>query len=263
MEGKDVAARVAAAAKSGRVIVGGGDGTQGSAAGIAAEAGATLGILPLGTRNHLARELGIPMDLPGAAQIIANGGTRSIDLSNVNDRVFVNNASIGFYPDMVRARDDLRDRHGLPKWVANLPAAWATLTQLRHRRFRLTIDGATQAVRTPLLFVGNNVYSLDLGKVGQRDALDDGKLSLFAVAPNSRAGLIGFAMRAIAGRSDATRDFAALGVCEHIDLSAHHRAIQVAIDGEIVRMTTPLHFSVQPKALSVFAPETPAAFTPS
>ncbi|MDB5715253.1 MAG: diacylglycerol kinase family lipid kinase [Sphingomonadales bacterium] len=251
--GEDIAARVEAATKTGAVVVGGGDGTLGSAAALVSKAGATLGILPLGTRNHLARELGIPMDLPGAAKIIADGHKRKIDLSSVNGHIFVNNASIGIYPAMVRARDDLQDRHGLPKWIANVPAGWQTLGNLRHHRLRLTMDGAAKPVRTPLLFVGNNVYSLDIGKVGQRDALDDGKLSVFAVSPNSRAGLIGFGLRAMIGRSNADSDFAALGVCRTMELAAHASTIEVAVDGEIIRLKTPLKFEVMPRALEVFA----------
>lgn len=253
---KDIEGRVKAAAKAGAVVVGGGDGTLGSAAAIVARTGATLGILPLGTRNHLARQLGIPMDLPGAAKVIADGLKRKIDLSSVNDHVFVNNASIGMYPAMVRMRDDLQKSHGLPKWIANIPAGWQTLGNLRHHRLRLTMDGAAKPIRTPLLFVGNNVYSLDIGKVGQRDALDDGKLSVFAVSPNSRAGLIGFGLRALIGRSDSERDFAALGVCQTLELASHSKTIEVAVDGEIMRLRTPLKFAVKPNALEVFAPRT-------
>lgn len=251
--GDDIATHVGKAASQGAVVVGGGDGTLGSAAAVVAKAGATLGILPLGTRNHLARELGIPMDLPGAAKIIADGHKRRIDLSDINGHVFVNNASIGMYPAMVRARDGLQKDHGLPKWIANIPAGWQTLGNLRHHRMRLTMDGAAKPIRTPLLFIGNNVYSLDLGKVGQRDALDDGKLSVFAVSPNSRAGLIGFGLRALIGRTNADRDFAALGVCRTMRLDAHARTIEVAIDGEIVRLETPLNVKVDPGALEVFA----------
>lgn len=236
------------------MVVGGGDGTLGSAAAVVAASGVTLGILPLGTRNHLARQLGIPMDLPGAVKVIGDGLKRRIDLSSVNDHVFVNNASIGMYPAMVRVREDLQKHHGLPKWIANIPAGWQTLGNLRHHRLRLTMDGAAKPIRTPLLFVGNNVYSLDLGKVGQRDALDDGKLSVFAVSPNNRAGLIGFGLRAMIGRSESQRDFAALGVCETLELASHAKTIEVAVDGEIVRLQTPLNFTVKQHALEVFAP---------
>jgi diacylglycerol kinase family enzyme len=255
VDGADICARVEKAVAKGPVVVGGGDGTLGSAAAIVAKAGATLGILPLGTRNHLARELGIPMDLPGAAKVIAEGRKRKIDLSSVNDHVFVNNASIGMYPAMVRAREGLQKTHGIPKWIANIPAGWQTLGSLRHHRLRLTMDGAAKPIRTPLLFIGNNVYSLDIGKVGQRDALDDGKLSVFAVSPNSRTGLIAFGLRAMIGKSDAESDFAALGVCKTMQLSAHARTIDVAIDGEIVRLETPLKVKVLPGALEVFAPK--------
>ncbi|MBA3896627.1 MAG: hypothetical protein H0X36_05750 [Sphingomonadaceae bacterium] len=251
VEGDEIAKTVAKlAASGGTVAVGGGDGTLGASADALSEADATLGILPLGTRNHLARELGIPMDLEGAAVVIAARATRRIDLSRAGDRTFVNNASIGIYPRMVRARD----AQNLPKWLANFPAAWTTLKQARHHRLRLTLDGSTDVVRTPLLFVGNNIYSLDAGHVGTREAMDDGKLSVFAVADRSRLGLIGFALRTLAGRGDPERDFCALGICERLTVDARGRGIDVAIDGEVMRLSTPLEFAVRPGALTVLAP---------
>lgn len=250
VEGCDIVETVARLAKSGAVAVGGGDGTIGCAAESIAAAGATLGLLPLGTRNHLARQLGIPMELAEAAKVIAGGHAEKIDLSTVNDATFVNNVSIGLYPEMVRERD----ANSLPKWLANFPAAWTTLKRARHHRLRVTMDGASEVIRTPMLFVGNNIYSLDAGKVGERQTLDDGQLSVFAVARRGRLGLIGFALRALTGRADPEADFAALGVTKRLRVDAHARSIEVAIDGELKRLTTPLEFGVRPGALSVFTP---------
>jgi diacylglycerol kinase family enzyme len=254
VDGRDLIPTITRLAKTGAVAIGGGDGTQGCAAAILSKAGATQGILPLGTRNNLARQLGIPLDLDGAVQLIAEGRIRAIDLSVVNGQTFVNNASIGLYPKMVEIREDAQQR-GLPKWLAKVPASWTVLKNLTHRRYRLILDDAAQPVVTPLLFVGNNVYSLDAGKVGTRDALDDGKLSVFAVAKSTRLGLIGFAIRMLRGRSDAARDFAAIGTCATLTVVARRRRISVALDGEVFRLTTPLKFSIRPGALSVFVPK--------
>jgi diacylglycerol kinase family enzyme len=253
VDGASLTATIERLSKNGAVAIGGGDGTQGCAAAILSKAGAKHAILPLGTRNNLARQLGIPLDLDGAVKLIANGHTRMIDLSDVNGQTFVNNASIGLYPKLVKFREQGRKR-GLPKWLANIPAAWRVLRNIGHRRYRLVLDNAPQPVVTPLLFIGNNVYSLDSGKVGVRDAMDDGKLSVFAVAKNTRWGLIGFAIRTLRGRSDPARDFAAIGTCKTLTISARRRRIPIALDGEVMRLETPLKFSIKPSALTVFAP---------
>lgn len=254
--GGDLAAAVTAAASAPLVVVGGGDGTLGCAAGALAEAGggAALGILPLGTRNHLAAELGIPTDLAAAVRLLATDARRRIDLGRVNGRHFVNNASIGFYPAMVERRDALRARLGLPKALANLPAAWATLARARHHRLQLLLDGERRPVRTPLLFVGNNRYRLDRRAVGTRARLDEGVLSVFAVGPRGRAGLVALALRTLAGRADPDGDYAALGAARAFTVRPHRREIAVALDGEVARLRGPLRFECLPGALAVAAP---------
>lgn len=232
------------------VVVGGGDGTLGAAAGELARGKAALGILPLGTRNHLARALGVPLDLGEAAKLIAARPLRRIDLARVNGHAFVNNAAIGAYPQLV----DERDARDAPKWLATLPAAWTTLKRLRHHRLRLTMEGRSEPVATPLLFVGNNRYSLDAGHLGERESLADGVLSVLAVAARRRRQLIGFAVRTLLGRADPERDFAVIGDTAALTVEAHARSVAIALDGEVMRLATPLRFAVEPRALPVVAP---------
>lgn len=236
------------------VVVGGGDGTLGCAAECLAGTDTALGILALGTRNHLARELGLPLDLPGAARVIADRPLRHIDLARVNGHAFVNNASIGLYPSLVRYRDAERDRHLVPKWLAAVPACYAALKRLRHHRLYLSASGTEQAVVTPMLFVGNNRYELVRGRIGERRALDDGVLSIFAVASHRRLALIGFALRTFAGRADPKRDFAAIGDAAALTVTGASRDIDVALDGEVMRLKVPLHFTIEPRSLRVVAP---------
>lgn len=254
IDGACIADAVAQAADAPIVAVGGGDGTIGSAAGVIVDRGsqATLAILPLGTRNHLAGELGIPADLAEATKLIAAGTTRCIDLARVNGRAFINNASIGFYPDMVERREAMQAR-GLPKWIANFPAAGQVLGRARHHRLYLRLKGLEQAMRTPMLFVGNNRYALELGQVGKRQALDDGKLSLYAVERGGPPKLVWMALRTILGRADPGRDFAALAETESFEVEAHQGSLRIALDGEVMRLTSPLRFEVQPRALTVIA----------
>lgn len=231
------------------VIMGGGDGTLGSAAGILAEAGSTMAILPLGTRNHLARQLGLPLDLAEAAKVIAAGRTKRIDLGRVGDRVFVNNASVGLYTRLVRDREAMR----LPKRLANIPAAWRVLRHLHPHSMQLSIDGQTHHMATPLLFIGNNRYSLEQGSVGDRQSLSQGELAFYAVAPLKPLQLIGMAVRTLIGRAQPNRDFCALETGTDATL-AGSAALDVACDGEVERMRLPLKFTSLPRALEVVVP---------
>jgi diacylglycerol kinase family enzyme len=256
VEGGGIARAVQAHATAPLIVVGGGDGTLGTALYARRGLGAT-GILPLGTRNHLARDLAIPTALADAAKLIAGGNTRMIDLATVNGQGFVNNASVGLYPVMVRHREAVT-RGGLPKWAATLPAAWAALRRLSHHRMYVETGGAWgQYLRTPLLLVGNNRYALELGHLGERDSLQDGRLSVFAVAAHSRLGLLWFGLRALFGRSDPSRDFAMLGEFAEIVVRSRAGRIDVALDGEVHRLSLPLRFAVLPGAVRVCVPDDP------
>ncbi|QQV78720.1 sphingosine kinase [Sphingomonas aliaeris] len=254
IDGCDMQEAVAKRAHLPVVVVGGGDGTIGCAAGEVRNGKAALGILPLGTRNHLARELDIPLDLDEAARVIAKGDKRQIDVARVNDHFFINNASIGLYPAMVREREEEQEAHGLPKWIAAIPASWTALKRLRHHSLRLRTPAATREVRTPMLFVGNNHYSLEAGRIGKRDALNDGRLSVFALASRGRAALIGFALRAAIGKVKRQEDFAAIGDVPELTVTGRSDDVDIALDGEVRTLTLPLEFRVDPGALTVIAP---------
>jgi diacylglycerol kinase family enzyme len=119
---------------------------------------------------------------------------------------------------------------------------------------RLRVGKGDRPIRTPILFVGNNRYVLERGRIGQRAALEDGTLSVFAVAARSRLGLIWFAVRALFGAVDIERDFAALGECHELTVDSRSRAIDIALDGEVRRMAPPLRFGVMARAIEVRVP---------
>src|SRR5688572_20305287 len=164
-----------------RIIIGGGDGTVSAAAGALAGSKVALGILPLGTLNHFARDLGIPFDLDQAAAAIASGKERRVDIAEVNGRAFVNNASIGLYPLMVVDRDAQRERLGRSKRLAMLVASLRTMTRFHARRLKLSTDGGEARVDTPLLFVGNNDYRLAMPGAGRRESLDGGQFCVMVM----------------------------------------------------------------------------------
>lgn len=255
LKGGELREAIKAKADAPLVVVGGGDGTLGCAAQTLVDhGGATLGILALGTHNHLAKELGIPADLGEAAKLIVARPTRRIDLARVNGRVFVNNASVGFYPLLVRERETHQDKHGLPKWLANIPAAREALRRLPQHRMHLDLPDGGRDVTTPMLFVGNNRYAMDAGKVGKREALDAGVMSLFAVSARSSGALIGVVLRTLIGRADTRRDFAAIGEARRFTVDDGSSDREIALDGEVVELDMPLEFSIEPGALEVVAP---------
>lgn len=183
------------------VVAAGGDGTVSSAAAQLAGTGRPLGLLPLGTLNHLARDAGIPADLDAAAAVIAAGFSRPIDVADVNGRVFVNNSGVGLYPDMVRFREAEQER-GRPKRVAMLSASLRALRSFKQRRLWISAPGVETPIRTPLLFVGNNRYRASQFALGRRETLDGGELSLHAVKARGRAHLFWAGLRGLIGRLD-------------------------------------------------------------
>ena len=236
------------------VVVGGGDGTLSCAANALAGTTAALGILPLGTLNHLALALGIPPSLPDAVALFRDAPIRAIDVVRVNGRVFINNASIGLYPAMVEERDATRDRHGVPKWLAAIPASLSAIRRLRHHRLRLNHDSGDVTVATPMLFVGNNRYSLEVGRLGERAVLDHGTMSVLAIASHRRLALIGFAVRTLVGRVDMQADFAEVAETAAMTVEGRSRHVRIAMDGEVVRMAMPLRFETVAGGLRVVAP---------
>jgi diacylglycerol kinase family enzyme len=250
VDGEGVAGARAKHAGAPRVAVGGGDGTLATAAEASAAGNGELAILPLGTRNHFAGQLGIAPDLESAAKLAAGGEARRVDLGQAGDRVFINNLSVGAYVDLVREREASR----LPKLLATVPAMWSTLRKLRSRPFELTIDGKPTAIRTPLLFVGNNRYEIEEGRTGERASLDDGLLSIYAVAPLSRAALIVAALRILIARPRMHRDFALDRTAREVRIEGPGARLEVALDGERIPFDLPLTIRIVPRALAVVSP---------
>lgn len=258
LDPKDLAEAIRSHGSAPVVAVGGGDGTLGNAAQALRGTGSALAVLPLGTRNHLARALGVPLDLAKAAEVAAAGERRRIDLGRAGERIFVNNASIGLYPRLVRERD----RRQLPKWLGTIPAAWRVLRTMRPHRYALSVDGEHRVIRTPLLFIGNNHYSLEPGSLGERESLDDGALSLCAVRAEGPLQLVWLAFKVLVGLSNQEQDFEDLAEAKSITIETFGSGageIGVAVDGEVTRMALPLHFDILPSALGVVAPRLPAA----
>ena len=235
------------------VVVGGGDGTISAAASALLGTKTALGILPLGTLNHFARDLGIPTELEEAAALIATGKPRPVDVAEMNGRVFINNSAIGLYPLMVLDRDAQQRKLGRSKRLAVVVASIRTLARFNHQRLTLTVNDEKEQIDTPLLFVGNNDYRLDLGGPGQRDSIEDGRLSVFVMRKKTRRGLVAAMIRVLIDRPRPD-DMVALENVQRLRVSSHRSSLAVSLDGEVVGAKPPLDYKVRAKALRVIAP---------
>jgi diacylglycerol kinase family enzyme len=252
--GDAVRERWAASPQPRAVVVAGGDGTVNAVVGAAADAGAVLGVLPLGTFNHFAKDLGLPQGIEEAAAALAGGEVVDIDLGEVNGRCFANNAVLGAYPEVVAERDQLRDRRGWGK-VRALPVAMVAVL----RRFpvhRLDLAGPgyrRRRVRTTLLFVGNGLFDNPAGGVPRRAVLTDGVLGVAMARSSTRWGLVRTVWRAVRRGAEAEPQLDLVELPE-LTASMRTRRIRVALDGEVCWMEPPLRFRVRPAALRVLAP---------
>jgi diacylglycerol kinase family enzyme len=256
LSGGDCAVRARAVAERGDplLIAGGGDGTISAAASAIVGTGTLLGILPLGTLNHFARDLGIPAEIDAAAKLIASGTERRVDVGEMGDRIFINNSAIGLYPLMVVDRDRQRRHLGRSKRLAMIVAALRTLARFKHRRLTLTVnDERTGRVDTPLLFVGNNDYRIDFGAPGERESLEDGQLCVLVMRKKTRRGFLAASIRAFLGRSRRD-DMVRLEGVETLRVSSPRSQLVVSLDGEVVRAEPPLEYRIRKRSLRVIAP---------
>jgi len=247
--GGDLTKRAQAACAAGARVVAaaGGDGTLCAVAQALVGTDVRLGVLPFGTRNHFARDVGVPLDLKQAAALLGTDYVRRIDVGRVNDRYFLNNASIGLYPELV----DLREQEvkSLSKSLRMLLAGLQLMR--RARPIPIELRYASARVREPiwLVFVGNNSYHLGLFNAGQRTTLDAARLDV-VVVPARRRGLARLALQ----RSDPhPRHIIGAEVDAATVQPLNTTTCSVAYDGEAIQMTAPFAFRSMPGALRVVA----------
>jgi diacylglycerol kinase family enzyme len=247
----DRQARAAVQAGCRVAVAAGGDGTVNAVASAVIEHGIPMAVLPVGTLNHFAKDLGLPLELAEAVRVAAEGAVRRVDVAEVNGRLFLNNSSIGVYPRIV----DLRNRYGgrgAAKWLA---ALWASLTVLRRRPFlgvRIRADEEVVVRRTPFVFVGNNEYRMVGLHAASRESLTGGTLALYVMHASRRRGLLGLAWRVFFRGVEQVEELELFRV-EEAAVETRRRRVQVSLDGEVAVLQTPLEYRSRPAALQVVA----------
>jgi len=239
------------------IVAGGGDGTVSTVAAALVDTGIVFGVLPLGTLNHFARDLGIPLELADAVAVLARGEAGRVDVGEVNGRIFVNNSGLGLYPDIVRDRERQQKRWGRGKWLAFVRATLSALRRYPFLVVALVVDGKEVVRKTPFVFIGNNEYRMEGFAIGERSGMEDGLLSLYVAQRPGRWRLLQLAVRALTGHLRQARDFDAI-VATEIVVQSKRKRLRVATDGEVTVMTPPLHYRVRPASLIVMRPRTPS-----
>jgi diacylglycerol kinase family enzyme len=235
------------------IVAGGGDGTVNAVAGKLAGTDTALGVLPMGTLNHFAKDVGIPLNLQAAVRNLFTGQVTKVDVGEVNGRVFVNNSGVGFYPHFVRQREE-QERHGHIKRVAFMLALRSVVRRYFRLRMKAHMDQAEALEHvTPFLFVGTNRYQTSGSQIGTRPRLDSGRLWVCTAPSSGRRNILRVALRILV-RRETDQELNAFEA-EELWVDPGTVRVNVSTDGEVSIMDAPLHYTIRPRALGVVVPE--------
>ena len=236
-----------------RILVSGGDGTIATAAAELLNGDTELAILPGGTLNHFARDLGVSTDAAEALELAVNGDCRGVDVAVVNGHVFLNTSSVGAYVRFVRVRERLERRFGYR--IASFLAALRILFQLRRFAVELEVDGEPRIYRTPLVFIGVGERELQLPTLGNRVSEGRRGLHVMVVNGRSRARLLALALAAVSRGVNAVARTPELDsfLVDRCRITLR-RPTAVAIDGELAAMHETLQYELRRDALHVVCP---------
>ena len=252
---REIPAMVERLARSGapQLIVGGGDGTLSAAAHSLVGSDITLGVLPLGTLNHFAKDLALPTTLDDAVAVLKLGHEVAVDVGEVNGRIFINNASLGAYVRATRHRNIYQSRLGMGKWPTMALAILRVFLRLPVLTLHLEDGENADVIRTTFVFLGNNAYLREGLSGVERRSLIQGKLGLVTSRQLGRLGVFKIGFQILLGSFKDSR-ILEQRLTEKVRIDSSKRRIRVALDGELAKIATPLEFRIRPRALKVLAP---------
>jgi diacylglycerol kinase family enzyme len=252
----DPAPTAEAAAREGFpiIVAAGGDGTVAGVAHGLAGTKAALAVLPFGTFNYFARGLQMPEDPTLAAQAILDGTDHTIDVGTLNGRVFLNNVSIGLYPAILEEREATYARFGRYRLLAHIASLRTILRFQRPYRMKLDLDGTTQLIRTPMLFIARSAYQLDQFGLNGASAISNDRFVMFLAPQQTRLGFLRLAWKLVRKKVDHGRDVL-VSTPARIGVSVpRRRRVSVALDGEKLKMDLPLRVELAEDRLHVILP---------
>jgi diacylglycerol kinase family enzyme len=243
----------------------GGDGTINAVARAAHAQGCAMGVVPQGTFNYFARTHDLPTETGEATAALLDAAPVPVQVGLVNDQLFLVNASLGLYPELLQDREAYKARFGRSRLVAFVSALITLLGSHRQLRLRIEHGSVTRSVNTPTLFVGNN--RLQLEQVGLREApdLDAGRIAAVMLRPIGALAMLGLVWRGAMGtlgEADSVESFEFQRMVVRTRRALHRRGVKVAVDGEVGWMHPPLVFQVSDRALYLLKPQAAAGAEP-
>ncbi|MBA2657216.1 MAG: diacylglycerol kinase [Tatlockia sp.] len=227
------------------ILIGGGDGSIRSAAQVCANTSIKLGVLPLGTMNHLVKELGLPQNPKDLTAAIKSENLIQIDLGEVNGFVFINNSSIGFYPKFAQKRDRYSKFYN--KWLSYIPSFIESFKKHPVFKVRVKSSQLNRSLNTSFLMVSNNIYSLKFPITITRDSFNDALLGLYYF----KYGKINF-IKILKSLFNNKKNFEILKLSEPLELHfPKEKNIHISLDGDTLSSKTPLLYKSLPKALNL------------
>ena len=242
----------------GVIVAAGGDGTLNAVAAKLMKTEIPMGILPLGTFNYVARLLNIPLDLLKAADVIATGKMREVHVAQINDHIYLNNASLGLYPLFIQKRELYNQRFGRFALNAYTSGLDVLIRDRKELKLEVEVDGKKYPVKTPLIFFGNNQLQLAEMNLGIAESAKKGKVAGLVVAKSDKRTLFKILWQLIKGNLDKAPDVYSFSADE-VKIYSKRKKLTVALDGEIVEIQPPLKISVRKNALKIMVPHDSAS----
>jgi diacylglycerol kinase family enzyme len=238
------------------VVAGGGDGTLNAVGSQLVGGDVEFAVLPLGTLNHLAKEVGMPEDLDASVDALVTGRTIDLSVGEVNGQVFLLFCAIGLYSDVVRHRDAQRKSLGRAKWTAMAVAYCKMIARWPLMRVRIKTGGQSFRRLTPLVYVGVSDHQLKLMGLEETSCGGRDALNVYLAAKPHRRGLVWMAIKAMIHRLHPGKDFELL-CTDELEVSPHRRHVRVGYDGEVTTLESPLRFRRIKAGLRMRVPAAP------
>lgn len=243
------------------VVAVGGDGTLNAVAQAAHAAGCAMGVVPQGTFNYFARTHGIPADPTAAVRLLLHSAPAPVQVAGINERIFLVNASVGLYPDLLEDREAYKARFGRSRWVAFWAAGATLLRAQRQLRLHIEQGASVRDVRTLTLFVGNNRLQLQQLGAEPDDTVagtpGDGSMAALMLRPIGTASMFGLMLHGAMGRlgeAAGVERFEFQHMVVRLTLPQGRRGVKVAFDGEVTTLPAPLDFRVLAQPLQLLVP---------
>ena len=251
---KAIAAEAARGTEFDAIFAGGGDGTINTIANVVADSDKAFGVLPLGTHNHFAKDLKVPLDLDDAIAALARGNAVDLPVADVNGHLFLNFSAIGLHPEVIMDREAQREATGRGKWQAMTVAMWRGLKSPPVHKLTISARGHTIARRTPSVIICNNPHQMEVFGVADASVPERGLLNLYLATRAKRRTLVWLMFRAAAGRIDEkTKHFETMALPE-FRIDSKRKLLPVSVDGEVLDLQTPLVYRIREKPLKVIVP---------